>query len=71
MTTSGSAIDTLLAVYTGSTVAQLTTVKANDDVSSADRTSRVQFNAVQGRTYRIAVDGYKAATGVIALNWSS
>ena len=31
--------------------------------------STLQFSAVAGRTYRIAVDGYSAATGGVTLNW--
>src|SRR3954463_1955640 len=41
--TAGSAFNTLLAVYTGSTVSTLTSVGANDDAGGAGTTSRVDF----------------------------
>jgi hypothetical protein len=66
ITTAGSSFDTLLAVYTGPTVSSLTQVAANDD--SGGVTSSVNFTAIGGTTYRIAVDGYYAAAGNITLN---
>ena len=63
--TTGSEFDTLLAVYTGSTPGALTEVASNDDWYSLQ--SQVQFQAVAGTTYRIAVDGYGGASGDIAL----
>ncbi|HET8781442.1 MAG TPA: S8 family serine peptidase [Pyrinomonadaceae bacterium] len=68
-TTSGSNFDTLLAVYTGSSVGALTPIASNDDASSSTLTSQVTFNAVAGTTYRIAVDGFFGSTGSIVLNW--
>jgi len=70
-TTVGSNFDTLLGVYTGSSVGALTSIAGNDDdpVLSA-LTSRVTFNAVSGTTYRIAVDGYGNASGNLGLNWN-
>ncbi|PYJ60559.1 MAG: hypothetical protein DME24_09150 [Verrucomicrobia bacterium] len=73
--TAGSSFDTLLAVYTGDSVANLTLVAANDDVSNCDdpasgfHTSRVKFNAQGGTVYHIAVDGLGGAAGDIVLNW--
>jgi hypothetical protein len=64
----GSSFDTLLAVYTGSTVSALTRI-ASDDDSGGSLTSRVSFSAVAGTTYRIAVDGYGAASGSVKLTW--
>jgi hypothetical protein len=68
--TAGSDFDTMLAAYVGSSVASLTEVGFNDDVSGL-RTSRMGFTASSGTTYRIAVDGYKgsedAATGELEL----
>ncbi|MBM3832140.1 MAG: hypothetical protein FJ403_02460 [Verrucomicrobia bacterium] len=66
-TTSGSNFDTLLAVYTGSTLAQLATLVSNDEDRS-EFTSRVAFWAVFGTTYQIAVDGYSGALGDVRLN---
>jgi len=71
MTTAGSNFDTLLAVYTGSSVNALTSIASNDDASPSDLSSRVTFNAVAGTIYRIAVDGFFGATGSIVLNWNS
>lgn len=72
ISTDGSTFDTLLAVYTGSSVSALTLVAQNDDnLPRGYQQSRVQFRAQGGTTYRIAVDGYNsgsgAATGSIAL----
>ena len=66
--TIGSTLDTLLAVYTGSSVGSLTTI-ASDDESGGNGASRVVFTASSGTTYRIAVDGFGGAMGNVALNW--
>jgi hypothetical protein len=55
--TCGSAINTLLGVYTGSAVNNLTAVADNDDVCGIG--SAVTFAASAGTTYWIAVDGFK------------
>lgn len=68
--TAGSDFDTLLAVYTGSGVATLAPVAANDD-SGGLFTSSASFSAFQGTTYFIAVDGYGAESGNISLRWSA
>ena len=48
--------DTVLAAYTGSSVAALTHVASNNDVvPGATLRSRIQFQAVAGTDYRIAV----------------
>ena len=65
-----SNFDTLLAAYNGSTVAALSAVGKNDDVSTSDPTSTLQFNAAAGTVYQIAVDGYNADEGSLALAWS-
>ena len=62
----GSQIDTVLGVYTGSSVDALTEVGANDDFY--DLQSRVQFQAVASTTYYFWVDGYADTTGSITLN---
>ncbi len=67
--TVGSNFDTLLAVYTGSSVASLTLVTNNDNSGSL-LTSRVVFNATVGTTYQIAVDGAFGAYGNVTLNWN-
>ena len=68
-TTIGSNYDTLLGIYTGSSVSGLSLIGANDDAGFSTLTSQVEFNAVAGVTYRIAVDGFFGSTGNIVLNW--
>ncbi len=71
LNTSGSNFDTLLAVYTGSSVDGLVAITKNDDVTPGVVTiSSVQFNAVAGTTYQIAVDGFDADQGNISLNFT-
>src|SRR5882672_560820 len=75
--THGSDFDTVLAVYTGSSVNALTLVANNDDaVPNSDLTSTVTFSATQGTIYRIAVNGFDNSsnggdTGNITLNWTA
>ena len=54
-------LDTLLAIYTGSSVNSLTPVASNDD--SCAEGSAVSFRANAGQTYHIAVDGAGGAIG--------
>lgn len=61
METFGSSFDTVLAVYTGASLSNLTFIAANDDASNEVLQSRVAFSAVAGAAYQIAVDGYSAA----------
>ena len=71
-----TAMDTLLAVYTGTKVSALTSIASNDNVSgNAGLHSALSFYATQGVTYQIAVDGFRdpedgAAEGTIALKLS-
>jgi hypothetical protein len=66
--TAGSSYDTLLAVYTGSSLGSLTEIGSNDDVEpGSDTSSRVSFEAVAGQTYKIAVDGFGGAAGTARL----
>jgi hypothetical protein len=69
-------LDTLLAVYTGADLGSLTEVAANDDTAaepaselcdSSRGASLVEFTAVAGTTYRIAVDGKGGGTGQFVL----
>ncbi|HZQ82477.1 MAG TPA: VCBS repeat-containing protein [Gaiellaceae bacterium] len=66
--TFGSSFDTLLGVYTGSSVSSLKAVATNDDANGGVQ-SRVTFTAKSGTTYMIAVDGYGGATGKVKLDW--
>lgn len=62
LNTSGSSFDTVLAVYTGSSVGSLTRW-AQDDDSGGGTASRVSLPVTAGTTYSIAIDGYNGATG--------
>jgi len=62
ISTVGSNFDTVLAVYTGTTLSALTTV-ASDDDGGGSSTSLVTFSAIAGTTYQIAVDGYDGDSG--------
>src|ERR1043166_4074781 len=70
LTTTGSAFDTLLAVYQGTSWPSLTHVASNDDTDPANGvlTSIVTFEAAAGQAYQIAVDGFDGAWGRIVLN---
>lgn len=72
--TRGSSFDTVAAVYTGpatgATMATLVPVAANDNAVGTTQTfSRVEFQAISGTTYYIAVDGKNGATGNIAASF--
>jgi hypothetical protein len=68
--TDNSTFNTVLAVYTGTSVSNLTLIAANDDESTAQGqlTSQVRFLVMAGTQYKIAVDGKGGATGVVQLN---
>ena len=68
--TYGSSFDTLLAVYTGTSLNRLIEVASNDDIDDSPQ-SEVSFAAERGQAYHVAVDGYGGASGAIALNWWS
>ena len=65
--TEGSEFDTLLAVYTGSSVRALTEI-ASDNNSSQGLTSRLQFAAEANQTYLIAVDGKDGEAGPVVIS---
>ncbi len=66
--TCAAAFDTLLAVYSGTSLAALTTVASSDDACASPReASRVSFPATMGTTYKIAVAGYQGQTGSFTL----
>jgi WD40 repeat protein len=67
--TAGSAIDTLLAVYQGSSFAGAQLIASNDEVGVGDSTSRVCFPVTTGSTFKVAVDGYFGAAGAVTLGW--
>jgi len=65
LNTFGSTFDTLLGVYLGSAVGNLTEV-ANATPSYGEGRSIVTFDAVQGVEYQFAVDGYNNGVGALA-----
>jgi len=66
--TLGSGQGTSLAVYTGASVGTLQ-LRAADGPSLAAFSSRVQFQAVAGVQYHVAVDGFGQSTA-LCLNWN-
>ena len=67
--TTGSAFDTLLAIYSGAPFAGLSRVASADNDAGA-LTGTASFRALAGTTYWIAVDGKNASSGALALSWS-
>jgi autotransporter-associated beta strand protein len=67
VTTTNSAVDTLLAVYRGTALTNLVFVAGNDDATLSERTSLAYFNCAAGTQYQIAVDGYDSDSGSITL----
>jgi len=67
VSTAGSTFDTVVAAYTGSSLASLRLTAANDDVYFGAAASELIFSAVAGQTCQIAVDGFAGDTGDITL----
>lgn len=68
LNTHGSRFDTLLAVYHGASVGNLTHV-ASDDDSGPYGTSRLMFDVTPSVRYSIAVDGWSGAGSNAVLNF--
>lgn len=70
LTTEGSEFDTILAVYRpGTGAAPPVEVTFNDDAGPLDGSSALEFHAVSGSTYLIAIDSYRIdAQGPCKLN---
>lgn len=64
----GSNFDTALAVYTGSSVDNLSEVDSNDD-GPVDSTSQLEVVMNPGTTYRIAADGYDGESGTVQFSF--
>jgi subtilisin family serine protease len=69
LSTTNSAFDTLLGVYTGNLVGSLTHIAGNDD-SEFGSFSALQTPVLAGQTYRIAVDGFAGVSGAVTLSYS-
>lgn len=68
VTTQGSDVDTVVAVYSGGTLGGLSLIGANNDANATTRTSRVEFVATAGATYQIVVGSAGSGTGSIRLS---
>lgn len=68
--TLGSGFDTLLAAYVGNAVELLTLVDSSDDIQwPTNLLSQLSFDAQQGVSYAVVVDGYEGEAGDFTLNW--
>ncbi len=67
LSTAGSTFDTLLAVYAGDSLTNLTLVGANDDATPGSGYSELTVSLTRDRIYHIAVDGFGEASGVVKL----
>jgi serine protease len=68
--TIGSSFDTVLGVFTGSSVSSLTNITRDDD-SGGGSSSLVSLSVSSGTTYFVQVGSYFAGqVGAITLNWS-
>ncbi|MEI7507240.1 MAG: S8 family serine peptidase, partial [Actinomycetes bacterium] len=67
--TTGSAFDTVLSAFSGSSIANLTAITYNDDYAGA-LTSSINFTAIAGTTYYLRIHSWGPARGSIKLNWS-
>jgi hypothetical protein len=71
LNTCGSVFDTLLGVYTGASLFDLTQVASNDNANGPtcpdDERSELSFEATAGVTYHFAVDGHDGAYGPLRL----
>jgi hypothetical protein len=66
----GTMTDTVMALYTGNAVANLTAIGSNDDINGAQNAfSRVTFAAHAGVTYFIQVRGFNALNGTFRLQY--
>lgn len=69
--TPGSKFDTMMAAYSGSSLATLQQLASNDDSPTANnRTSALNFFAIAGNTYYLAVDGWDGEWGELTLVYS-
>jgi uncharacterized repeat protein (TIGR01451 family) len=67
--TSASNFDTRLEVYTGTSLANLVRIAANDNASASTTTSSLHFQAQAGVSYAIAVDTASGSGGNVGLAW--
>jgi uncharacterized repeat protein (TIGR02543 family) len=61
--TTGSSFDTLLGVFTGDSITNLTVVTNSDGYNRSTGWAYLTFNVSQGTQYQIALAGYNGASG--------
>lgn len=69
LSTAGSLLDSLLAVYLGNDLTNLTELVSNDDAFPGSGYSELSLFVVSNEVYRIAVDSYGAAVGEFGLQY--
>jgi hypothetical protein len=67
LSTEGTDFDTLLGLYTGDRVGDLTTEASNDDAFEGSSFSKLRQSVRSNILYHVAVDGFNAATGQVQL----
>ena len=70
LSTTNSSFDTLLGVYSGTQVDQLTTLASNDDAGIGSGFSAANAAVRTGQTVYIAVDGFSGASGSVSMDYS-
>jgi hypothetical protein len=72
LSTEGSSFDTVMAMYTGSIVSELSPVAGNDDAfpGAPGGYSFLEQAVHSNVTYAIAVDGFNGASGTNIFSWS-
>src|SRR3954471_12538954 len=70
LSTTGSSFDTVIGVYYGTTLSNLSEM-ASDDDSGLDGTSVVTFRAIAGESYQLLVSGFSGFTGTIKMQLAS
>ena len=68
--TAGSALDTVLAAYTGTSLTNLQQLVANDDDAGGYGNARVTFYAQAGTTYSFVVSSANADGGNLVFAWN-
>ncbi|MGI9120105.1 MAG: S8 family serine peptidase [Acidimicrobiales bacterium] len=70
LSTQGLTFDTLIGVYTGTSLSTLNQVAANDNASQGNTWSQVSLSVSPGVAYRVAVDGDYGRSGSINLGFT-
>jgi hypothetical protein len=72
LSTVGSTFDTVMGLYTGISVSQLTTIASNDDAFEGvpGGYSQIVQAVRSNQTYHVAVDGYDGQSGAVFLSYS-